>query len=69
MLFFEIEDEAPPFVPDSALSARDASAPVSLETLTPGGNGIQLLRHFAESLVYEQFGEGNRLTIGFPVQR
>jgi anti-sigma regulatory factor (Ser/Thr protein kinase) len=68
MLFFEIEDEAPPFVPDGALLARDRSAPASLETLTPGGNGIRLLQDFASSLVYEQLGEGNRLTIGFPVE-
>jgi anti-sigma regulatory factor (Ser/Thr protein kinase) len=68
MLFFEIEDKAPPFAPDNVLPATGAPSPRSLERLTPGGNGIQLLRHFAGSLTYEQFPSGNRLTIGFPIQ-
>jgi anti-sigma regulatory factor (Ser/Thr protein kinase) len=64
-LFFSIEDNAPPFTPDEPGSPTDAN-PVSLETVTPGGNGIRLLRHFAGSLSYERLPHGNRLTIGFP---
>lgn len=68
MLFFEIEDKAPPFYPDNVLAATGAPFHRSLKTITPGGNGIQLLRHFAGSLVYEQFPRGNRLTVGFSRQ-
>jgi serine/threonine-protein kinase RsbW len=65
MLFFAIEDEAPPFAPDDTLPPPEPSV---IESLTPGGNGIRLLRHFAGSLVYEQLAEGNRLTIGFSIR-
>lgn len=65
MLFFAIEDKAPPFAPDD-VSASTTERP-SLESLTPGGNGILLLRHFAGSTVYEQLPQGNRLTIGFSI--
>ena len=64
-VFFSIEDNAPPFAPADPLPAGDAN-PASLETATPGGNGIRLLRHFAGSLSYERLPHGNRLTIGFP---
>ena len=68
MLFFAIEDKAPPFAPDEIPPSTSTPESPSLESLTPGGNGIRLLRHFAGSLNYEQFPDGNRLTIGFPIQ-
>ena len=68
MLFFAIEDEAPHFAPDDIPPSTGTPQPPSLESLTPGGNGIRLLRHFAGSLIYEQFREGNRLTLGFSIQ-
>lgn len=67
-LYFAIEDKAPPFSPTDTSRSTGRSEPVSLESLTPGGNGIPLLRHFAGSLVYEQLIDGNRLTIGFSIQ-
>jgi anti-sigma regulatory factor (Ser/Thr protein kinase) len=68
MLYFAIEDKAPHFAPDDDPPPTGASEARSIESLTPGGNGIQLLRHFADSLVYEQLHEGNRLTIGFAIR-
>jgi serine/threonine-protein kinase RsbW len=67
-LFFAIEDEATPFALEADAAGADAQEPASLESLTPGGNGIPLLRHFAGSLAYERLDGGNRLTMGFPVQ-
>lgn len=65
-LFFAIEDHAPPFAPDESATFIDSVNPASsLEALTPGGNGIRLMRRFAESLRYEHLPNGNRLTIGF----
>ena len=68
MLFFAIEDKAPPFAPNDLPPSAVTPELASLESLTPGGNGIQLLRHFAGSVVYEKLSEGNRLTIGFSTQ-
>lgn len=66
VLFVAIEDEAPAFAPaDDAAPGRELA---SLETLTPGGYGIQLLRHFADSMVYERLSKGNRLTMSFSLQ-
>ena len=64
VLWIAIEDEAPAFAPadDHSAGAREQ---VSLESLTPGGYGIQLIRHFANSLAYERLPRGNRLTMGF----
>lgn len=64
VLYFAIEDNAPPFAPDDDPPSTGLPEARSIESLTPGGNGIRLLRHFAESLAYEQLCEGNRLTIG-----
>ena len=68
MLYFAIEDKAPPFAPDDDPPSERTPEARSIESMTPGGNGIQLLRHFADSLVYEQLHEGNRLTIGFAIR-
>lgn len=65
-LNFAIEDEAPPFIP-SVPAATNGGTPVTLETITPGGNGIRLLHRFAGSVSYEELSGGNRLTIGFPI--
>jgi serine/threonine-protein kinase RsbW len=67
-LFFAVEDQAPHFAQDENPAPRDAQEPASLESLTPGGNGIPLLRHFVGSLAYERLSDGNRLTMGFPIQ-
>jgi len=66
MLFIAIEDDAQEFTPEDS-PPPGASEPASLESLTPGGYGIHLLRHFADSLVYERLVEGNRLTMGFSI--
>jgi len=66
-IFFAIDDQAPPFSQDERPAQDRASDPPTLESLTPGGNGIPLLRHFAGSLAYERLSAGNRLTMGFPV--
>jgi serine/threonine-protein kinase RsbW len=66
-LFFAIEDKAPEFAPDDEPPSNGSAESPTIESLTPGGNGIRLLRHFAGSLVYEQLGDGNRLTFGFSI--
>jgi anti-sigma regulatory factor (Ser/Thr protein kinase) len=68
MLYFAIEDKAPPFAPDNDPPSTATPEARSIESLTPGGNGIHLLRHFADSLAYEQLREGNQLTIGFSIR-
>ena len=65
-LFIVIEDKAPAFAPVEPAPQGDATTPVSLESIEPGGNGIRLLYRSAGSLAYERFPDGNRLTIGFP---
>jgi serine/threonine-protein kinase RsbW len=67
-LFLAIEDKAPAFAPENVSLPADAGAPPTLESLRPGGYGIQLLRHFAGSLIYERLPDGNRLTMGFSIQ-
>jgi len=66
-LVFTIEDQAPPFDP---LASADKPAPVpsSIEDLTAGGRGIQLMRKFAGTLAYERLPGGNRLSIGFTIR-
>jgi anti-sigma regulatory factor (Ser/Thr protein kinase) len=68
-LSITIDDLAPLFSPIEFLphsSSSDADTP-SLDSITPSGNGIRLLKHFAGSLGYERRLNGNRLTIAFPV--
>ena len=65
-LVFVIEDKAPHFNPlDAVLNQTEIAH--TLDDLTPGGQGIRLLRKFAGSLQYEPLAEGNRLRIGFPI--
>lgn len=63
-LSFAVEDKAPHFALEDA-PAKPASQLESFESFTPGGFGVQLLRHFAGSLAYERLPEGNQLTISF----
>jgi serine/threonine-protein kinase RsbW len=60
-LFFVVEDSAPPFEPIQP----GESGPMSLDTITPGGQGIRLLYRFASSVKYDRLPNGNRLTIRF----
>jgi serine/threonine-protein kinase RsbW len=59
---FVVEDEAPPFNP------VDGPEPPALNPLDEthiGGQGIRLLRRFADALEYRATPTGNRLSIGF----
>ena len=68
-LLLVIEDQARAFAPVEPASPGDATKPISLESIEPGGNGIRLLYRFAGSLAYERLPDGNRLTIGFPLPK
>lgn len=57
-----IEDEAPLFDP---LAAPKPPVSRSLDDTRVGGNGIRLLRQFADALEYHATPTGNRLTLGF----
>jgi serine/threonine-protein kinase RsbW len=67
ILFFTIDDQAPPFSPVEHRSLNDLANSATLESIEPGGNGIRLLNRFAGSLTYERLSDINRLTIGFPI--
>ena len=68
-LFLSVDDQAPPFSPIEFLSdsSNDETKPRSLASVTPGGNGIRLLKRFSRSMHYERLSVGNRLTIAFPI--
>ena len=57
-----IEDGAPCFNP---VDAPALPALTSLNETPIGGQGIRLLRRFADALEYQAMPAGNRLTIGF----
>jgi len=57
-----IEDEAPQFNP---LDAPELPALDPHQEIRVGGQGIRLLRRFADTLEYEPTPTGNRLRIGF----
>ena len=57
-----VEDEAPPFNP---LLIRDLPSPRSLDEVSNGGQGINLLKRFSDAISYELSPTGNRLTISF----
>lgn len=57
-----IDDEAPLFNPLEAPVPLMAS---TIRDLQVGGQGIHLLRQFADDLKYEATPSGNRLSIGF----
>jgi serine/threonine-protein kinase RsbW len=59
---FVVEDQAPPFNPVESPELPPSS---SLEEIAIGGQGIRLLRRFADALEYQETPTGNRLRIGF----
>jgi len=59
---FSVEDEAPPFNP---VEAPELPALNALDDTGVGGQGIRLLRRFADALEYQSTPTGNRLSIGF----
>jgi serine/threonine-protein kinase RsbW len=59
-LIFVVEDEAQRFDPLSV-----PEPPCSVNEAQAGGNGIRLLRRFADALQYQATPTGSRLTIGF----
>jgi serine/threonine-protein kinase RsbW len=59
---FVVEDDAPPFNP---VDSPELPALSSLDDVRVGGQGIRLLRQFADALDYEPTPTGNRLSIGF----
>jgi serine/threonine-protein kinase RsbW len=59
---FIVEDDAPRFDP---LEAPELPAIDVGEEMRVGGQGIRLLRRFADTLEYEPTPTGNQLSIGF----
>jgi anti-sigma regulatory factor (Ser/Thr protein kinase) len=61
-LVFTIEDDAPRF---NSSEFKERPAAASADEIKPGGQGIRLMRKFANSLAWEPLPHGNRLTLGF----
>jgi serine/threonine-protein kinase RsbW len=59
---FVVEDEAPRFNP---LDAPELPPLSPHEEIRIGGQGLRLLRRFADTLEYEETPSGNRLRLGF----
>jgi serine/threonine-protein kinase RsbW len=59
---FVVDDEAAPFNP---LDSPDLQPLDPLQETRIGGQGIRLVRDFADTLEYEAMPNGNRLRIGF----
>jgi anti-sigma regulatory factor (Ser/Thr protein kinase) len=59
---FVVEDQAPPFNP---VDSPELPSLNERENNDIGGQGIRLLRQFADSLEYQATPTGNRLSIGF----
>jgi serine/threonine-protein kinase RsbW len=59
---FVVEDQAPPFNP---VDSPELPRLNERENNEIGGQGIRLLRQFADSLEYQATPTGNRLSIGF----
>ncbi|HEY2645631.1 MAG TPA: ATP-binding protein [Candidatus Acidoferrales bacterium] len=59
---FIVEDHAPPFDPVNSPELPPLCPP---DLGRVGGQGIRLLRQFADALEYETLPDGNRLRIGF----
>ncbi len=57
-----VEDDAPPFNP---LLVQEPPAPASLADVSVGGQGIHLMKQFADGVEYERKPVGNRLHIRF----
>jgi serine/threonine-protein kinase RsbW len=61
---FVVDDEAPRFNP---LSAHELPNLNARQEIRVGGQGIRLLRRFADALEYEPMPTGNRLRMGFSI--
>ena len=59
---FVVEDDAPPYNP---VDSPELPALSSLDEVRVGGQGIRLMRQFADALEYKPTPTGNRLSIGF----
>ena len=62
LFVFVVEDEAPGFNP---LDASDMPPPDLSQQIQIGGQGLRLVRRFADSLEYERTSTGNRLRLSF----
>ncbi len=62
---FVIEDAAPHFRPFDPEAPPAAPAATPLEELVPGGQGIPLMRQFADAVEWQPLAKGNRLTLRF----
>jgi anti-sigma regulatory factor (Ser/Thr protein kinase) len=62
LFVFVIEDQAPHFNP---LELPEPFMPESLQDIRVGGQGIHLVRKFADAVEYEALETGNRLTMAF----
>jgi serine/threonine-protein kinase RsbW len=62
VFLFVVDDDAPPFNPVEAI---EPPIPSTLDDFEDGGQGIRLLRRFADALKYEATPSGNRLSISF----
>ena len=66
-LVFTVEDHARPFDPLAPSAAAPAPATASIQELPSGGQGIRLMRKFANRLAWQQLANGNRLTLAFAI--
>jgi len=64
-LSFVIEDAAPHFCPFDPAAPLAEPSTVPLEHIVPGGQGIPLMRKFADAVEWEPLEKGNRLTLRF----
>lgn len=64
-VLFVIDDTAPHFQPVNPAAPLEASKPLPLQETIPGGNGIPLMRKFADAVDWEPLEIGNRLTLRF----
>lgn len=67
-MVFTIEDQAPPFDPLAYARSGEAPTPATIAELEPGGQGIRLIRKFADRVAWERLPNGNRLTLGFTIR-
>jgi serine/threonine-protein kinase RsbW len=65
-VLFVIEDTAPHFRPVDPSVPLAVPSIIPLEEIVPGGQGIPLMRKFADAVEWEPLPQGNRLTLRFP---
>ena len=68
-MVFTIEDQAPSFDPLVYAGSGEAPTPATIAELEPGGQGIRLIRKFADRVAWERLPDGNRLTLAFTLPR